>query len=59
MISYSTLYIADWKASVDSRPGFTRGEKALMCLSKETIEGLHITGNLRAVLHYHFVFGVF
>ena len=44
---------------MDSRPGFTRGEKALMCLSKETIEGLHITGNLRAVLHYHFVFGVF
>ena len=51
--------MADWKASVDSRPGFTRGEKALMCLSKETIEGLHITGNLRAVLHYHLVFGVF
>ena len=39
-------YLADWKASVESRPGFTRGEKALMCLSKETIEGLHITGKI-------------
>ena len=37
-------YLGDWKASVDSRPGFTAAQKALMCISKETIEGLHITG---------------
>ena len=29
---------------MDSRPGFTAAQKALMCISKETIEGLHITG---------------
>ena len=29
---------------MESRPGFTAAERALMCLSNETIEGLHITG---------------
>ena len=28
----------------DERSGFDVGEKALMCLSSETVEGLHITG---------------
>ena len=27
---------------MDSRPGFKQGEKAVMCLSHETLEGLHI-----------------
>ena len=31
---------------MDSRPGFKQGEKAVMCLSHETLEGLHITGSI-------------
>ena len=33
-------YLSGWKASVESRPGFTDAQKALMCTSSETIEGL-------------------
>ena len=40
------LYLKEWKESVDSRPGFKQGEKAVMCLSHETLEGLHITGSI-------------
>ena len=39
-------YLKEWKASVASREGFTPTEKARMCLSRETLEGLHITGML-------------
>ena len=38
-------YLKEWKESVDGRPGFTKAEKAAMCLSQATIEGLHITGD--------------
>ena len=39
-------YIAGWKASVLEREkkGFTKPELAMMCLSKETLEGLQMTG---------------
>ena len=37
-------YLYEWKASVDSREGLTPTEKAKMCLSREILEGLHITG---------------
>ena len=37
-------YLKVLKKSVDERSGFDVGEKALMCLSSETVEGLHITG---------------
>ena len=40
-------YLSGWKASVESRPGFTDAQKALMCMSSETIEGLHITCELQ------------
>eukprot|EP00731_Ephydatia_muelleri_P023952 Em0016g223a len=36
-------YLKEWKESVDNRSGFTEAEKALMCLSKETLKGLHMT----------------
>jgi len=35
-------YLKEWKASVASWEGFTPTEKARMCLSRETLEGLHI-----------------
>ena len=37
-------YLKALKKSMDERSGFDVGEKALMCLSSETVEGLHITG---------------
>ncbi len=52
-------YLAEWKASVDSRTGISDGDKARMCLSRETLEGLHITGKLK-YLNFHsaeFVYG--
>jgi len=38
-------YLEEWEESVASRPGFTAKERAMMCLSRETLEGLRITGN--------------
>ena len=37
-------YLKEWKESVGNHSGFTEAEKAMMCLSKETL-GLHMTGN--------------
>ena len=38
-------YLGEWEASVRPREGFTRAEKTLMTLSKETLEGrLRLTG---------------
>ena len=45
----SLRYLDEWKASVDSREGITPTEKAKMCLSRETLEGLHITGMLVSI----------
>lgn len=42
-------YLEEWRASVDARQGVTEAEKALMCLSRETIEGLHITGDHNSI----------
>ncbi len=33
-----------WIKTANKREGFQEGEKALMCLSSETLEGLHISG---------------
>lgn len=48
-------YLEEWRASVDARQGVTEAEKALMCLSRGTIEGLHITGDhssIHLIVHY-------
>ena len=37
-------YLSEWEKSVSSRDGFTSKEKSFMCLSRETLEGLQITG---------------
>ena len=37
-------YLYEWRASIASREGFTSTAKARMCLSRETLEGLYITG---------------
>ena len=37
-------YLDDWEASVNAREGFSKAEKASMTLSKETVEGLRLTG---------------
>ena len=37
-------YLDKWEASVRAREGFTRAEKTSMTLSKETLEGLRLTG---------------
>ena len=42
-------YLDEWKASVASREGLTLTEEAKMCLSRETLEGLHITGMLVSI----------
>lgn len=49
-------YLQSWKENVDQREGFSKGQKNLMCLSLETLEGLHMTGsyikaNYLLVLH--------
>ena len=42
-------YLDEWKSSVASREGLTLMEEAKMCLSRETLEGLHITGMLVSI----------
>ena len=37
-------YLKEWRASVDARKDITDAERPTMCLSRETLEGLHITG---------------
>ena len=37
-------YLDEWEKSVNARQGFTDAEKAMMLLSRETIEGLQMTG---------------
>lgn len=37
-------YLQEWESSVKNRENFTKGEKQLMCLTRETLEGLKITG---------------
>ena len=37
-------YLKEWKDSVAARDDVTKAQKPRMCLSKETLEGLHITG---------------
>lgn len=37
-------YLDKWSSSVKARKGFTKSEKAIMTLSKETLQGLKITG---------------
>ena len=37
---------------MDERSGFNVEEKALMCLSSETVEGLHITGINQKLLYW-------
>ena len=37
-------YLKEWKDDVAARDDVTKAQKPRMCLSKETLEGLHITG---------------
>ena len=37
-------YLNEWQSSVAARDGFTSAEKAMMTLSRETLEGLRVTG---------------
>lgn len=39
-------YLKEWKDSVDARTDVPKAEKPTMLLSRETQEGLHITGTL-------------
>ena len=37
-------YIEEWQKSIEQREEFTNAQKQMMCLSKETLTGLKITG---------------
>lgn len=37
-------YLSEWQSSVAARDGFTAAEKTMMTLSRETLEGLRVTG---------------
>ena len=43
-------YLNHWDASVKARAGYTPGEKAMMTLSRETKDGLRMTGVCVCVL---------
>ena len=37
-------YLDDWEKGVRSRPGYSAAEKSVMLLSRETLEGIRISG---------------
>ena len=37
-------YLSEWEQSVYSLEGFTESQKATMMLSRETLDGIHMTG---------------
>lgn len=39
-------YLKAWEDSVNRREGFTANEKKMMMISKETLNGIRITGKL-------------
>lgn len=39
----------EWKESVDNRQGYTKEEKTMMLLARETIEGINITGIITVI----------
>ena len=40
-------YLREWEDSVQRRGGFTKEEKDRMTISKETLEGLRMTGTVQ------------
>ena len=45
----------EWEAQVATKEGYTTSEKSKMLLSRETIDGLRITGILCNKVHYYIV----
>ena len=45
-------YLDNWEESVESRSGFTNGEKKRMMLSHETLLGLRMTGTVKLFWNY-------
>ena len=43
-------YLDGWEKEVSGRQGFTKAQQKRMCLSKETLEGLRITGKLHSYI---------
>lgn len=48
-------YLDGWETSVASRENLSAKEKAKMCLSRETLEGIRITGKKRVLQPMHAV----
>ena len=50
-------YLKEWETSVKGREGFTNAQKTTMMLSRETLEGLHITGKnaMTHAIHYNYI----
>ena len=49
-------YLKEWQTSIEQRKGFTKAQKQTMCLSKETLLGLRMTGVL--YISYMHIFGI-
>ena len=43
-------YLSEWESAVDDRDGLSPSEKNRLLLSRETIEGLRITGKILRLL---------
>lgn len=46
-------YLEEWEASSQTQVGLSQAEKSKLCISKETLEGLRMTGWTRAILQYN------
>ena len=56
-------YLDDWKKDADTDKNLTTTERSKMMLSRETLEGIHITGKclilVCALFFFYYVFFLF
>ena len=48
-------YLDEWEASSQAQEGLSQAEKNKLCISRETLEGLRITGGTHAYVYYNLV----
>lgn len=48
-------YISEWEREINNLPGLKSKEKQKRCLSKETMQGINITGTVCVANHLKFI----
>lgn len=49
-------YINEWEREIASTPGLTKKEKQKLGLNRETVQGMKITGTIKATMIIHVLY---